>query len=215
METALAAVPATDWEVPPRVIVVTTCGASGLLAMASCDDPRPEAFIRGTEPTEYLLSESTEVRMNRQWTRDVSGAGAGRVPEPADEGSVGENGSAGENGSGAEGGAVRTRRFPLSVSAPADGQIVSAPFVVEGSTVPGARVEIAITVETAESAPQHSTAFVGAMRDGRFRYTFWQMSPQAARYTITVIAYVRGGDPETATVSVGSPVSPDGGTPHP
>jgi membrane peptidoglycan carboxypeptidase len=210
METALAAVPATDWEVPPRVIVVTTCGASGLLAMASCDDPRPEAFIRGTEPTEYLLSESTEVRMNRQWTRDVGGAGAGRVADPGDEGSAGENGGAGEGG-----GAVQTRRFPLSVTAPADGQTVSAPFAVEGSTVPGARVEIAITVEAAESPPQHSTVFVGAMRDGRFRYTFWPPSPQAARYTITVTAYVRGGDPETATVIVVNPAPADGGTPHP
>jgi len=111
--------------------------------------------------------------------------------------------------------AVRTRRFPLSVTAPADGQTVSAPFAVEGSTVPGARVEIAITVETAESPPQRSTAFVGAMRDGLFRYTFWQPSLQAARYTITVTAYVRGGDPETATVIVVNPAPADGGTPHP
>ena len=92
---------------------------------------------------------------------------------------------------------------------------MSAPFAVEGSTVPGARVEIAITVEAAESPPQHSTVFVGAMRDGRFRYTFWPPSPQAARYTITVTAYVRGGDPETATVIVVNPAPADGGTPHP
>lgn len=216
METALAAVPPTDWEVPPRVIVVTTCGTSGLLATASCDDPRPEAFIRGTEPTEYLLSESTEVRVNRQWTRDGRAAAGRPAGEPGAGSDAGEDGGAGgDSGTVEHGGPARPRRFPLSLSAPAEGQTVSAPFAVEGSTVPGARVEIAITVETAESPPQRSTAFVGAMRDGHFSYTFWQPSLQAARYTITVTAYVRGGDPETATVIVVSSVSPDGGTPHP
>ena len=32
---------------------LTVCGNTGLLATSACPNPRQEAFVRGTEPTEY------------------------------------------------------------------------------------------------------------------------------------------------------------------
>ncbi|HEU5300444.1 MAG TPA: penicillin-binding protein 1A [bacterium] len=210
METALASVPETDWMVPERAVVVTTCGTSGLLATANCDDPRREAFIRGTEPTEYLVQESPEVRVHRQWNPPAAPAQAGQN-DPATGNGDGTGGGEGTAGVGDPGG----QRFALALSAPTEGAAVSPPFVIEGTTVPGAKVEIAISVESPDGTVQRSTTFAGAMRDGRFRHTYWQSAPPGARLTITVTAHVRGGDPETATVQVQTPMPTDDGAPRP
>jgi len=53
MRTALEAQPPQDWPRPDGVVAVTVCLPSGLLATATCANPRHEVFIRGTEPTEY------------------------------------------------------------------------------------------------------------------------------------------------------------------
>jgi penicillin-binding protein 1A len=53
MSSALEGLPPEDWPRPDGVVVATVCGTSGLLATGACPSPRPEVFIRGTEPTEY------------------------------------------------------------------------------------------------------------------------------------------------------------------
>lgn len=200
MQVALEKMPEVDWEVPPGVTVVTVCGASGLLATASCDDPRHEAFITGTEPTEYMLGESSEVRLNRSWTPGgtPSGgngpdtvAGGGDRPVPAQQ----------------------PQPFMLQLTTPVDGQTVTSPFTIEGVTLPGARVQIVVAAETSVGEVDTSEAVVGAMRDGKFKYTFWPRSGPAVKYTIKVSAHVRGGQPAEATITVVEPSAPpsDGG----
>jgi penicillin-binding protein 1A len=201
MERALATVPERDWEVPAGIVVVTTCGTSGLLATAACVDPRREAFLRGTEPTDYLLQETAEVRAHRRWTGGTTPPAA----SPADDPAAAEAGN--RTGAAAPG-----PRFPLQVTAPADGATITDPLTVEGRTVPGAKVEIAITVETADGLLQRATGYAGAMRDGRFRYASGQAPPPGARLTVTVTAYVRGTAPERVTLRL---LGPEGGPPEP
>src|SRR5579875_704626 len=50
MKQATAGQPKDDWPRPEGIVEETVCGTSGLLASPSCPDPRPELFIRGTEP---------------------------------------------------------------------------------------------------------------------------------------------------------------------
>ncbi len=56
MKIAVQGMPRDDWKRPDGVIIATVCGASGLLATGDCPSPRPEIFIKGTEPTEYDLN---------------------------------------------------------------------------------------------------------------------------------------------------------------
>ena len=53
MSAAMQPLPAEDWPRPDGVVTATVCAPSGLLATGACQNPRPEVFIRGTEPTEY------------------------------------------------------------------------------------------------------------------------------------------------------------------
>ncbi|HET6946701.1 MAG TPA: penicillin-binding protein 1A [bacterium] len=53
MSAAMQPLPAEDWPRPDGVVTATVCAPSGLLATGACQNPRPEIFIRGTEPTEY------------------------------------------------------------------------------------------------------------------------------------------------------------------
>jgi membrane peptidoglycan carboxypeptidase len=55
MRVATPGMPPDDWNKPDGVVVATVCGSSGLLATIACPAPRPEVFIRGTEPSEYDL----------------------------------------------------------------------------------------------------------------------------------------------------------------
>jgi len=57
MKPAVADLPPDDWPRPDGVVVATVCGTSGLLATGACPNPRPEVFLRGTEPTEYDYSQ--------------------------------------------------------------------------------------------------------------------------------------------------------------
>ena len=52
-EGALVAVPPKLFEVPANVVNVYIDPASGKLANDACPDSRMEAFVAGTEPTEY------------------------------------------------------------------------------------------------------------------------------------------------------------------
>lgn len=56
MKVATQSMPPDDWARPDGVVVATVCGSSGLLATTACPDPRPEVFVRGTEPSEYDLN---------------------------------------------------------------------------------------------------------------------------------------------------------------
>lgn len=53
MRVAVKDMPADDWSRPEGVVATIVCGTSGQLAGPGCPNPRPEVFIRGTEPTEY------------------------------------------------------------------------------------------------------------------------------------------------------------------
>lgn len=60
MRTAVEGMPPDDWGRPDGVVAATVCGSSGLLATGACSNPRPELFIRGTEPTEYEYGRAAE-----------------------------------------------------------------------------------------------------------------------------------------------------------
>lgn len=199
MEVAAQALPEADWEVPAGVSVVTVCGTSGLRATLGCDDPRREAFISGTEPTEYLLVESSEVRLNR--TRTWRRASSDSAESPGGAGGAGADDASAND---------PDQPLPLSVTAPAAGQILPTPLVIEGITIPGAKVVIVIAAEAPGGPVEIASVSVGAKRDGTFAHTFWQPLPSSARYAITVTAHVRGREPASATLTLEAPPHPDG-----
>ncbi|MGH2399062.1 MAG: hypothetical protein ACRDFA_04835, partial [bacterium] len=206
MQVALEKMPETDWEVPPGVTVVTVCGTSGLLATSSCDDPRHEAFISGTEPTDYMLGESSEVRLNRGWT-------PGGTPQGGSSGTPSGGTDTVAGGGDRPAPPQQPQPFILQVLTPLDGQTVTSPFTIEGATVPGARVQIVVAAETATGEVDTTEGVVAAMRDGRFKYAFWPRSGPAVKYTIRVSAHIRGGQPAQTTITVIEPSPPpqDGG----
>ena len=86
MKVALEGLPAEDWPKPELVVTVTVCGSSGLLATAACPNPRPEVFIRGTEPTEYDRSVAGDGANGRTVTGSlplqIVSPGSGGVSSP-------------------------------------------------------------------------------------------------------------------------------------
>lgn len=80
METTLEAVPPKIFKIPPGVVSVYIDPETGKLAAADCPDSRLEAFVKGTEPTEYcsehggaqMSDEADEVKeKKRSWWEDL------------------------------------------------------------------------------------------------------------------------------------------------
>ncbi|MBI2247902.1 MAG: PBP1A family penicillin-binding protein [Armatimonadetes bacterium] len=183
MKVATKDLPPDDWVIPPGVTVVTVCGETGLLATNDCKDPRSEAFIEGTAPVEY--ARGTGEPPGRAAVPGATAGGGRPTPPPHSS-------------------------LPLIVTAPADGAVVSSPFMIEGTTTPGTKVTITITLREGLQEVQVERYVTAARRDGRFKYEFHpsRLVP-GAQYAITVTASLRTGESQTAAITVSEPAAPE------
>ncbi|MDR7516267.1 MAG: PBP1A family penicillin-binding protein [Armatimonadota bacterium] len=217
MQAAVGRYPPDDWPEPPGVVTVTVCGTSGLRATSSCDDPRREAFIRGTEPTDYMTAQPSETRLARQWTRQQAAAPPPPPsPPPAEEVSPAPPEASAATpapspppqspGTGAAP-AVRPR---LVLLAPRDREVVRSPFTIEGRTEPGAVVYV--TVQYASGATPVSVAdMVRAGDDGRFSYTFGPADVvPGVRYIVTITVVFADGQQMSGSFTVVEASGPAG-----
>lgn len=110
------------------------------------------------------------------------------------------------SGGGLAGGS--TEPTPLVVVAPSDGAALSPPFVIEGSTAPGAMVTIIVTAEGAGGGARAAEVSMQSGAGGRFAYEF-RPSYRAAgtQYVITVTAIGLNGSRASRTVKVVEPAS--------
>ncbi len=202
MRVAVERYPPDDWAEPPGVVTVTMCGTSGLRATSACEDPRREAFIRGTEPTGYLTDPPSETRLARQWTQQqtASAPPAAAPPAPPPPESPPEQAAAPNPGAG--GGPLPALRPWLVLLAPRDRDMVRSPFTIEGQTEPGAVVYVTVQY-TAGSAPASVTDVVRAGEDGRFAYTFAPADVvPGVRYAVTVTAVFADGQQTSGSFTV-------------
>ena len=187
MKQATVAMPHDDWVQPDAVVQETVCGTTGLLAGPDCPDPRSDLYIKGTEPAAYAPS--------------VPPAAAPASPAPAAQPvSAAAGPAAGAPAASAPAEAAQTSGGPITVtlSAPADGGQVTVPFMVQGTTRPGAAVHIVVQ---AQGAPVADVS-LRADQSGAFAV---QVRPSAAStgavYVVSVTASV-GLDSGSATVTV-------------
>jgi penicillin-binding protein 1A len=196
MKQATAGQPKDDWPRPEGIVEETVCGTSGLLASPSCPDPRPELFIRGTEPDSYDL------------TRGAPPASAGTplgTPGPAPTGAAGSPPSQ-PAGSGAPPGGETspggTGGVAVTLLEPTDGSQVTPPVEIRGTTQPGALVRIQATASAGILRVQVADATVRADSAGAFAYRLdpW-FKPSGARLVIAATASA-GPSRGSATVTV-------------
>ncbi|MBI2200764.1 MAG: PBP1A family penicillin-binding protein [Armatimonadetes bacterium] len=160
MRVATERMPADDWRRPDGVVVVTVCGSTGLLATSACPNPRQEAFIRGTEPTDYALAQGIG-----------NGATVGNLP--------------------------------LRITTPGNGQRVISPFPIEGTTVPGATVNLSILAQGGFLRISVADTQLPVTAEGQFRYTFRpSLQVPGVQYIITVTATSPDGSRSTTTITV-------------
>lgn len=196
MKQATAGEPKDDWPRPEGIVEETVCGTSGLLASPSCPDPRPELFIRGTEPDSYDLTRGTPPAS--------VGAPLG-TPGPAPTGAAGSSPSQ-PSGPGAPPGGETSPRGTGAVAVtllePAEGSQVTPPVVVRGTSQPGALVRIQATASAGILRVQVADATVRADSAGTFTYRLdpW-FKPSGARLVIAATASA-GPSSGSATVAV-------------
>jgi penicillin-binding protein 1A len=183
MRPATQNYPPDDWVMPPGVSELTVCGTSGLLAADTCTEPRREIFIAGTEPTEYATGTGQPPATVITPPQQTPGG-----PQPVPPRSS----------------------IPLTVTAPTDGLTLTTPFAIEGTTTPGIKVTISITLQDGQQTTQVDQYVTAARRDGRFKYQFEPSQPSpGAHYVITVTASLRTGESQTASVTVSEPQEPE------
>ncbi|MDR7422813.1 MAG: penicillin-binding protein 1A [Armatimonadota bacterium] len=103
--------------------------------------------------------------------------------------------------------------IPLAVVNPADGAIIAPPFVIAGSTAPGAMVTITITGEHTGGTTRVGEVAMQTDAAGRFAYEFRPaVRMPGTRYAITVVAVgLNGGRASRAIVVLdGPPAEPAG-----
>jgi len=176
MRVAVQGTPADDWTRPDGVVDATVCGTSGLLATSQCPNPRTEVFIRGTEPTEFDLNPSALVPL------------PATQPAPPD---------------GTSQPVVVSLPLPLTVTSPAQGQAVSSPFIIEGSTDPNAIVSLKVVARGSFVKINVAETRVPVTNDGRFAYLFRpSLHVGGVEYVITVTATSASGNRVTTTLTV-------------
>jgi len=192
MKPVTAQLPKTDWVRPEGVVAATICGSTGGPATPECTDSRPELFMKGTEPEAPApappgtpAASPTPPGAPAASVAPSGGTAAPAVPANA-QGPVGP----------ASGGAS----LPLSVTSPANGAQVTAPFEITGTTRPGANVHIIVHVKGGFLDVQAADVYIPADTAGNFSYLVSPtIKPYGSTFTITVSA-VDGRD--TATVSL-------------
>jgi len=97
---------------------------------------------------------------------------------------------------------------PLAVSAPADGALLTPPFVIEGSTAPGAMVTIVVTAEGAGGGARAAEVSMQSGASGRFAYEFRpSYRAPGTQYVITITAVGLNGSRASRTVTVTDPAA--------
>jgi len=203
MKQATAQMPHDDWAMPNNVVQETVCGASGLLAAPGCPDPRPELFIKGTEPDAYSQSSSTTPGAPGVGAppgqpvpaagQPAAGSGQPQAAQPATAPAVPAAPAAPPVSAGS---------IPVTLTAPKDGSPVSVPFLVQGTTRPGASVHITIEGQSGPLQVQAADVYLRADPAGAFAYEVspW-FKPAGAKYVVTV-AVTAGLDTGSSTVTV-------------
>ncbi|HYM71101.1 MAG TPA: PBP1A family penicillin-binding protein, partial [bacterium] len=219
MKQVTAKMPHDDWTAPDGVVQETVCGTSGLLAAPGCPDPRPEVFIRGTEPDVSTAPSGTSGGSTSvtgqpapaSASQDGGGPPAPRSSSPSPTATPGQSGSgpgqpaAGQAASGPAtppGEPALAGTVPVAVGSPRDGSQVDVPFLVQGATRPNATVHITVESQTALLRTQVVDVYVRADDNGAFAYmvTPW-FRPAGATYVVTVTASA-GSQSGSATVHV-------------
>jgi len=217
MKQVTAKMPHDDWTAPDGVVQETVCGTSGLLAAPGCPDPRPEVFIRGTEPdastapsgTPAGSTSATGQPMPASASQDGGGQPVPRSSSPSPAATPGQPGTeqpaAGQAPSGTAtppGEPTLAGTVPVAVGNPRDGSQVDVPFLVQGATRPNAMVHITVESQTALLRTQVVDVYVHADDNGGFAYmvTPW-FRPAGATYVVTVTASA-GSQSGSATVRV-------------
>jgi penicillin-binding protein 1A len=92
---------------------------------------------------------------------------------------------------------------PLTIASPADGAVIAPPFVIAGTTAPGAMVTIAITAETTGGAARAGEVAMQTDSAGRFAYEFRPgVRLPGTRYVVVVAALGLNGGRAARTIAV-------------
>ncbi|HXX36965.1 MAG TPA: PBP1A family penicillin-binding protein [bacterium] len=205
MKKITATMPHDDWTMPDGVVQETVCGTSGSLAAPGCPDPRPEVFIKGTEPDAYTApagtpgsssgppqaSTTTSPTPPDSGSQPDVGSGSGQGTSDTQQGSGSSPQPAGPPAPTPVATPVLAGTIPVVVGTPTDGSRVDVPFLIQGTTRPGATVHIMIRSHTALLQTQVADADVQADETGAFSYLVnpW-FRPAGATYVVTVTATV-------------------------
>ncbi len=93
--------------------------------------------------------------------------------------------------------------LPLMITSPAQGQGVTSPFMIEGSTDPSAAVSVKVIARGSFVKINVAETRVPVTNDGRFAYLFRpSIHVGGVEYVITVIATTASGHRTTASVTV-------------
>ena len=186
MKQATANLPRTDWLRPAGVVQATVCGLTGLLATPDCPDPRRELFIKGTEPEGFDQSHAPA-------------ASQGVPPAPATPGDPG--GIPATPGQGANppapGGALR-----LAVTSPQDRGQVTPPFMIQGTTLPGATVHITVQVSSGLVNVTVADADSPVDRAGNFSFLVNPAIKQAGATISIKVSAASGQETASANLAV-------------
>ncbi len=178
MKTATRGQPADDWPRPDGIAQLTVCGTTGLLAAPDCPDPHPELFIKGTEPEGYAPARGAPAATPAPGPGDTTSAPGG-TPAAA---------------------SASTGSFPVAVTTPQEGSLVTPPFLVQGATRPGATVRITVQSQSGVVSIQVADVYLRADQSGGFAYQVnpW-LKPSGGTLRITVSA---SAGPESASTTV-------------
>ena len=207
MRAATKGMPHEDWARPAGIVQTTVCGDSGLLAGPDCPHPHPELFIKGTEPDTYDTNNGVPAAPPAA----APGVTAPPVPpaagqpiteQPATGQPAAGQGGAPDPGPGVAPAPAPHASFPVTLTAPREGSQVTLPFMVQGTTRPGATVHLVAYTVNGGVRTQVADVFLQTDAGGGFSYqvTPW-VKAAGGPLLITAIASV-GAEASATSVSV-------------
>jgi hypothetical protein len=93
--------------------------------------------------------------------------------------------------------------LPLTITSPGNGQHVTSPFQVEGTTVPGATVSLSILAQGGFLRISVAETYLPVTSEGSFSYLFRpSLQIPGVQYVITLIATTSDGSRSSTTITV-------------
>jgi len=93
--------------------------------------------------------------------------------------------------------------LPLTITSPGNGQHVTSPFQVEGTTVPGATVSLSILAQGGFLRISVAESYLPVTSEGNFSYLFRpSLQIPGVQYVITLIATTSDGSRSSTTITV-------------